>query len=68
VRVLYDPSAPQQAKIDSFATLWMGSLFYLGVGAVFGIGGGVLFFATRRIAASAASPPDDSPAAQGNQP
>jgi MFS family permease len=38
VTVLYDPSSPEHAEIDSFSTLWGKPLFFSGVGLLFCLG------------------------------
>jgi hypothetical protein len=40
VSVLYDPAAPQEARIDTFFQLWFGSLILGGTGLVFIVIGG----------------------------
>jgi hypothetical protein len=45
VTVLYDHSAPEDAKVDSFGALWARPLFTLGLGLFFTIGGYVFLLA-----------------------
>jgi hypothetical protein len=48
VSVLYDPVAPQEARIDTFFQLWFGALILGGIGLVFTlIGGGGSLVALR---------------------
>lgn len=41
VSVLYDPAAPEEARIDTFFQLWFGAVILGGIGLVFTLIGGV---------------------------
>ena len=45
VEILYLPAAPEQAKINSFSSLWMGTLIVGGLGLVFFLVGFAMFMA-----------------------
>lgn len=50
VQVLYDPSVPQRAKIDTFMSVWFGNLLLCVMGLLFsGIGGGMLYAAVLQV-------------------
>ncbi len=49
IRVLYDPSRPDQASIDGFFSLWGVALILGGIGAVFTAVGGLVLFLYVRI-------------------
>lgn len=44
ISVLYDPSAPEHAKIDSFMTVWLGPGLITVFGLMFGSFAGVFYF------------------------
>jgi hypothetical protein len=47
VTVIYDRSAPKHAEVDSFATLWLAPVSFLGLGLFFVGGGYVILLAGR---------------------
>ena len=49
VKVLYDPSSPDVAEIDSFPTLWVSPLFFSGLGVLFCLGAGIVTIARHAI-------------------
>lgn len=59
VRVCYDPSNPDDARIDTFMQLWFMPLLLGGIGTLFSLmGGGIVISAmARRPAASQPTPP-----------
>ena len=70
VTILYVRTAPEHAKVHSFATLWLEPLFFLGLGSFFVAGGYLLVLAVRftarqrraQIPAEPSAAPGEGPA------